>query len=450
MFPGVSEKFILPDLGEESLLQSVSDYHDTAKTPGIRMDGDEVKECSEKIADLYEAGGVNWTFPFSTRDAFDQEFEAAFAEAQAGIKPTSGPGYPYRLFGDQNRTVLEDHGEEIKKLTKERTERIIFGNDDFLECSEKPVSWLLLGLRDPDRLFPKNQANPKRKPLPRVIAGASLVDQLVTRIFFGDFAEQEGAAYPFLPTKKGIGFSDEHAHKIGVQFDAFNEAFERPPVASDVAGWEKNFSEPVAELTRIPMARTMKSGDKKLFNRAFDWWKLSLLTNVAITDGGKLLVFLDKKVQRSGNLLTTTSNGIGRKGVAFCVGSVANTAGDDCHEWTRLCKEMLIAAYAAIGVPVRDVEQMSKERLVFCSHSFEKDVDGQWKCWLSEWERMLFEASRSKLIDSGTDLNWLKEVQHHPDRVLAQRFVDFVSGRRLLLGAVAGHDEVSEQGSSHL
>lgn len=308
----------------------------------------------------------------------------------------------------------------------------------------------MLGLRDPDRLFPKGQANPVRKPLPRVIAGASLVDQLVTRIFFGDFADQEGQAYPFLPTKKGIGFSDEHAAKIGVQFDTFNNAFGKPPVASDVAGWEKNFSEPVAELTRIPMKRTMKSGNKELFERAFDWWKLSLLTNVAITDGGKLLVFLDKKVQRSGNLLTTTSNGIGRKGVAFCVGSVANTAGDDCHEWTELTKDELIAAYAKIGVPVRDVECMTKERLTFCSHSFQKDGDGQWKCWLSEWERMLFEASRSKVIDFGSDLNWLKEVENHPNQEMANRFIDFVNGRRALLRAVAEHDEVSEKGSSNL
>lgn len=330
-----------------------------------------------------------------------------------------------------------------------RLETILFGGHDFESIAKDPMQWLEKGLRDPDRLFPKNQANPLRKPLPRVIAGSSLVDQLVTRILFSGFTDAEGEAYPFLPTKKGIGFSDEHAELLGEQFEGLNKALGRPPAVSDVAGWEKNFSEPVAECTRIPMKETMKSGSKELFDVGFNWWKFSLLSNLAVTDSGKLVRFKDLKVQRSGNFLTTTSNGIGRKCVALSVGSVANTAGDDCHEWNDLSVEELIQAYARIGVPVRDVVQMDSKTLVFCSHSFQRDGDGRWKCWLSEWERMLYEASRSKLLDVGTDLNWIKEVENHPDPEMRRKFHAFVSGRRLLLGAVAEHDEVSESGSSH-
>jgi hypothetical protein len=316
------------------------------------------------------------------------------------------------------------------------------------------------GLRDPDRIFPKNQAMPKRKPLPRVIAGASLVDQLVTRCFFQEFTTAEGECYPFLPTKKGIGFSDEHAQMMGAQFEDMNNAFGKGPVVSDVSGWEKNFSEDVAECSRCPMLCTMDDSDdedeeeieaphltpKKIaFNRAFDWWKLSLLTNPCITDSGRFIYFANGlRVQRSGNFLTTTSNGIGRKCCAICVGSVASTAGDDCFEWNGLSFETLREAYKSIRLPVRDIEQLGTSRLDFCSHSFQRDADGNWKSWLFAWKRMLYECSRDSRIDPGSDLNWFKEIENHPDKEFVSTVRTFLNSRNDLLRSVAKHDQVEE------
>lgn len=263
-------------------------------------------------------------------------------------------------------------------------------------------------------------------------------------MFFEDFADSEGECYPNLPTKKGIGFSKEHSEALGEQFEAMNEIYGKGPVISDVPGWEKRFNLEAAECSRWPMVKTMQGGSESLFTRAFDWWKFSLVTNTAVTDGGKLILFKDKQVQRSGGFLTGGSNGIARKTCALAVDSVAQTAGDDCNEWTTLSAYELVEAYTRIGLPVRDVEQGGTDRLDFCSHSFARDGDGEWTSWLFAWERMLFESSRSRLIDPGTDLNWFGELKNHPDSEFVARVHGYIKSRNEMLRAVAGHDKVRE------
>jgi hypothetical protein len=235
---------------------------------------------------------------------------------------------------------------------------------------------------------------------------------------------------------------------MGLQFDDMNVGFGKGPVVSDVSGWEKNFSDDVAECSRLPMLVTMDDDDIEptfAFNRAFDWWKKSLLTCPCITDSGKFIYFpRGARVQRSGNFLTTTSNGIGRKCCAICVGSIASTAGDDCFEWNSLDFESLREAYRSIRLPVRDIEQLGTSRLDFCSHSFERDADGNWKSWLFAWQRMLYECSRDTKIDPGSDLNWFKEIQNHPDIEFVSKVRNFLNCRNALLRTVAEHDEVEE------
>lgn len=330
----------------------------------------------------------------------------------------------------------------MKERVKERVRSILFDGHDFEALAEDPLSWLRLGLRDPDRLFPKNQALPKRKPLPRVICGASLVDQIVTRIFFQGFAKSEGKCYPHVvTTKKGVGFSDEHAQAIGEQVEAMTEMFCAPPKVSDVKGWEKTFDRSVAECSRRPMIMTCKNYQQcvQMFHRSFEWWKHSLCTNCAVFDDGTLIKFLDDKVQRSGNYLTTTSNGIGRATCAFLVGSVPCTAGDDCFEWNEKSVDELIADYKKIGLTVRDVSQVSLNTVDFCSHHFYKRCDGSWTCYLFAFQRMLWEASRDRKLDPNSDENWLKEIENAPDCEFVEKVKLFLNERNRVLRAVAGH-----------
>lgn len=303
------------------------------------------------------------------------------------------------------------------------------------------------------RAFPKKQALPLRKPLPRVIASVSVIDQMVERFFFQGFTDVEGDCYPNLPCKKGIGFSDEHAAMIGNRVRDLSHALGVPPVASDVRGWEKNFNLEMATCHANLMINCCEDIDRcgVALRRACDWWRFSLVTTPHVLDTGELLVFDDTRVQRSGDFLTTSSNSDGRGVAAEAVGSVPCTMGDDCLEWTNLSVDELKARYAAINLPVRDVEVHSPEDFLFCSHRFKRQADGGWKCWLETWQRMLYESSYSCLGDSSTQANYMSEISNMPDsNPDKERILRYLSERQMLLGAVTGHDKEEKDPDSGL
>lgn len=305
------------------------------------------------------------------------------------------------------------------------------------------------------RLFAKKQAQKRSKELPRLIASVSVVDQIVTRFFFMNYADAESAFYPNLPTKKGIGFNREHAQKIGKFVDSVSEIFDENPIASDVSGWEKNFSQDLADLHAKHMFETCENSDDcgTFLANACEWWSKSLLTTPYVLDTGHIINFDDLRVQRSGDYLTTSSNGVGRGICAEYVGSYGMEMGDDCLEWPvfdaegqRITTEELIRRYAEIGLPVRDVEFQTPGDFVFCSHRFKRQDDGSWHCWLDSWQRMLYESSYSKLYDESTLANYLSEVEDMPPSREKSKILFFLESRKMLLRAVAEHDKIKEKG----
>lgn len=269
---------------------------------------------------------------------------------------------------------------------------------------------------------------------------------MVERFFFQAFADAESSCYPNLPTKKGIGFSKEHAEAIGERVFVTSKVLNLPPTGSDVKGWEKNFSLECAKGHARHMKRTCSNLDscQKTLEKVSNWWACSLVSTPHVLDSGELLVFDDTVVQRSGDFLTTSSNGSQRGTCAEAVDSVSIEMGDDCIEWNLKSEDELRKAYAEINLPVRDVEVHSGESFLFCSHRFERQTDGSWACWLETWQRMLFESSFSKMNDLSTNLNYMAEIEDMPDCPDKSRIIDFLSRRKVLLGAVAGHEKQEE------
>jgi hypothetical protein len=163
-----------------------------------------------------------------------------------------------------------------------------------------------------------------------------------------------------------------------------------------------------------------------------------------VTDEGLLISFNNRRVQRSGDFLTTSSNGLGRGVCAEHVGSVSIQMGDDALEWKRTSVDDLKSRYLEIGLPVRDVESQSRDDFTFCSHRFKRQDDGSWHCWLDSWERMLYESSFSRLSDASTLRNYEAEIEDMPSGDDKDRILTFLKCREVLLGAVAGHDEQEE------
>jgi hypothetical protein len=223
-------------------------------------------------------------------------------------------------------------------------------------------------------------------------------------------------------------------------------ALNGPPKASDVSGWEKSFTDEMAEDHGSLMRKTC-ANDSPTLVKALDWWAMSLTTTPYVTDEGELIDFRDKRVQRSGDLMTTAANGSQRAARALAIGSIPKDMGDDCLEWTKLTKEELIEAYSKIGLPVRDVEDQELDTFLFCSHRFKRRSDGSWTSWLETWERMIFESAHSKLNDESTNLNYRDEVANMPDCFDRRRILHFLDRRQEMLSAVAGHEQEQEEGS---
>lgn len=442
-FPGLSSKFHYADYSIDSVEQSIAEYH-SDKYPGATVPRENRKVATEAVCSAYKRGGLKWTFgirPGMPEESLKQLFEETYPGIVGSISRKSTPGYPYRLFADNNGDLLDHYGEEVKEQVWNRLKGIYYWQGDFAELRKDPTRWISEGLRDPVRLFPKNQALPRRKSMPRCISQISVVDQMIERLFFQGYTDAEGNCFPNLPTQKGIGFTAELAQQVGDKVYGISQVLESDPIASDVSGWEKNFDLELAENHATVMASTAEDYDecKEIFDKAANWWCESMFSTPYIMDDGRLITFDDLKVQRSGDFLTTSSNSSGRSYMAEGVGSEAVTMGDDCLEWSE-DPGKLPELYSALNLPVRDVERHKPGDFIFCSHRFQRQGDGSWRCWLETWERMIFESSRSKLNDPSTTANYLSEIAMMPDGDTKDRLVGYLAGRSRLLGAVAGHE----------
>lgn len=242
-----------------------------------------------------------------------------------------------------------------------------------------------------------------------------------------------------MDTMKGMGFTDEHATCVGDKIDGNREAFIKAsgnpmegkgPVGSDVSGWDKCFVGRGTRATYWSMRYTCVNYKKfkTQFENGFAWWSKSLCTNLYVTDTGRILAFMDDKVQRSGGFLTTTSNGNFRCACAYAIGSLPAANGDDCLEITLLSTAELIEAYRLIGVPIRDAYQFGLDYFEFCSHGFVRQPGGGWKSHLAAYERMFFETTISR-DQISSEINWAKEMENHPDRELVLRFEAYLEER---------------------
>jgi len=390
-----------------------------------------------------------WSRSYTGDDEdFDRAFDKVIGDAyHAGtLNGDSSPGYPYNLRYKDNRTFIEEQGAaggELRRMVYSRYQKWKEATDETVEeCIRDPKQWILKGLRDPVRLFPKNQGVPKRKNgLPRLICAVSLVDQIVERLFFDDYCKAELEAFPNLDGMKGIGFDDVSADAVGGRWRGRCHQTGLTPLESDVSGWEKRFGAMFAYAHAMVMRLTCKNNDAG-FESATLVWSGSLLSVPIVVGNGTVWIRRGLKIQTSGDRMTSESNTNGRKVAARLVGSLAFCAGDDCNEWNSAGKDEIMARYAKIGLPVRDVIKHETTTFFnFCSHGFRFE-DDQWKCWLNTYPRMMWECARKNVWDAQTDnaIRW--EVRHHPDPKVRERVDIFLDVRKFALCSCPEHDVI--------
>jgi hypothetical protein len=407
-----------------------------------------------ELAKLDAKAGVFWNFPSlrgSDGTVGGPDFDDAFYSALSDIKNDSNPGWPMGYKTGDNKDAIDMFGNTIRNNVLKKITNILDGNFNLDEFMAHPEFWLKFGLRDPNRVFCKNESTPARKKNGRIIQADSLEDQIVHRIFFSDLLLKESDSYPAGFNLKGMGFSGRRMEEIFEQHQAWFDHLKAPFVSkSDVKGWEKAFSTELAEAISQVMRLTNANVSADSL-RAIEWWWKSLISNLAVDDDGNIIRMKINQLQRSGNLLTNYSNGRGRALLALLAGSkYMKTNGDDCVEYHLITAEKLKVNYLKMNLVVRDMGPLTRGEFEHSSHVFTTDESGRVVCYLSGWERMAFDAVMKRKATLLEIRVWLQEIMHHPDHRVLKAWRELVTLKAaigevevnpsLLPCALGGHD----------
>jgi hypothetical protein len=127
------------------------------------------------------------------------------------LKPDSSPGVPYAQYGATNKTCLANMGSEFNRIVIERLRK--YKDTPAEEIRAMSADELVkAGLADPVRVFVKDEPHKKAKIKQnrfRIIASVSIVHKMIEMLANRDLHKQEIALWKEIPSKPGIGFTDE-------------------------------------------------------------------------------------------------------------------------------------------------------------------------------------------------------------------------------------------------
>jgi len=102
-----------------------------------------------------------------------------------------------------------------------------------------PQQLVKMGWCDPVRLFVKQEPHKLIKVITkrfRLISSVSIVDQLVERVLFGVQNRKEIDSWQLIPSKPGIGLTDEMARSVYNNVKMASNRFKM--YEADVSGWD--------------------------------------------------------------------------------------------------------------------------------------------------------------------------------------------------------------------
>lgn len=157
-------------------------------------------------------------------------------EVDHSVNLKGSPGTPLKAWGTTNAAVLTDSREFVVSCVVERLLKL---GEQIINPLATPSDLVLTGLCDPVRLFVKQEPHKVQKIKTkrfRLISSVSLIDQLVERVLFGVQNRKEIDSWSFIPSKPGIGLTDEMAHKVYQEVRQASNAFTM--CEADISGWD--------------------------------------------------------------------------------------------------------------------------------------------------------------------------------------------------------------------
>nr|UQB76100.1 RNA-dependent RNA polymerase [Flumine sobemo-like virus 11] len=173
------------------------------------------------------------------------------------IEHKADPGYPWRAFGRTKGQVISTARAVLFSTVTTRLRALCSW-----DCTAQPLSaseLIKAGLCDVVKVFIKNEPHKNSKILSdflRLISNVSVADEMIDRMIFGPQNEIEIDNWDSIPSKPGIGFTDEMIQDVAD--DVLSKSF---PIAEGdsstwdwtVQGWELRWAASVrTKLMNIP------------------------------------------------------------------------------------------------------------------------------------------------------------------------------------------------------
>lgn len=300
------------------------------------------------------------------------------------LNPSSSPGLPLMVDYDSNKKLIEGEGVEyVVAVVRERLERISMAPDSIFEGHDG-AEMLRAGLRDPVRMFVKNELHSEQKIAEgrmRLIMSVSVIDQLCERVVFGLVNSMEIYRHSTLPVKPGMGLHDQGLRDLRAHMARMSTL-----LSSDMSGWDWNVK--LWTLLAVACLRAVQFGEvPKSFG--FGGLRLTLSERMTHLLANAIVVASDGRafrqkipgVMKSGSYVTSSFNSWARLMLAMIARLRAGfttwdgmAMGDDCIELCTLGSEEKIAAvYKALGYMLKAMEISTPSNGVpaeFCSYYF--------------------------------------------------------------------------------
>lgn len=358
-------------------------------------------------------------------------------KVRAAVKNLSGkasPGYPYMRWAKSNKELLALKGVDwLVGVVMERIARIKAAPMEAFTTwtAEETVAAFLV---DPIRNFGKNEVHNREKVRDgrlRLIASVSVVDQLVERAYNSRLNQTCIDEWGNLPVMPGMGLNDAGLDVLSQRISAM-----RRPTGTDMSGFDFSVQQwMIDDDAHIRATRAGVSSDTSF------WWRRGRLLGLAVwvLSDGEMWAQRKRGIQKSGSYNTSSGNSNIRAYLHELVEVEAGVTtgflpdgsrdptcalrvmamGDDCVESLPpgMSSQQLVAAYARLGVKVKEVQEAAAcgGLVEFCGQEFDLTGGGSKPV---RWHKMVasFLANWPQDVDFESRLGDLRrELRHSPE-----------------------------------
>jgi hypothetical protein len=299
-------------------------------------------------------------------DDDDEPLKQWFVDAQSRIKPDSGPGVMLSNLKGENAALFATYGEEIFLLFKARLVLRVKTSHQVFKAmpAQERVAYGYQGLLN---IFVKDEPHTVEKIAQgrfRLIHGYDLVDSLIEMFLFDAQNKTEISHWTVIPSKPGIGFTQEMSRAVGNYVKDFTS-----PRSSDMRGWDWHVTVQDIEFDadiRVALTKDISEELENGYRNTLD----VLAHGVCVFKDGTGFILHGR--MKSGSHCTSSTNSRIRYAFALLAGArAAMTNGDDCVEDSLLDFEEAKEAYALLGKSLKQwCEPCDEYDFTFCSQNY--------------------------------------------------------------------------------